>query len=171
MRSPGPLQSRSVQEVYFKKSDWKSDEQISVGTCVTFTMTGSKSRNKANDIRPITCSQEIYTLGKLHVGKYASIIGTTRRDSVRYYFQKTIHNLFFSTEDGKGIILQNLLSDLHSQKDVAYAADLDRSYIASIENGARNVSSVNIEKIAKALQVPVTDIIENAAATADNAKK
>lgn len=42
-----------------------------------------------------------------------------------------------------------------SQKDVAYAADLDRSYIASIENGARNVSSVNIEKIAKALQVSV----------------
>ena len=42
-----------------------------------------------------------------------------------------------------------------SQKDVAYAADLDRSYIASIENGARNVSCVNIEKIAKALQVSV----------------
>ena len=42
-----------------------------------------------------------------------------------------------------------------SQKDVAYAADLDRSYIASIENGARNVSSVNIEKIAKALRVSI----------------
>ena len=42
-----------------------------------------------------------------------------------------------------------------SQKDVAYAADLDRSYIASVENGARNVSIVNIEKIAKALNVSV----------------
>ena len=42
-----------------------------------------------------------------------------------------------------------------SQKDVAYAADLDRSYIASIENGTRNVSIINIEKIAKALQVTV----------------
>lgn len=40
-----------------------------------------------------------------------------------------------------------------SQKDLAYAADLDRSYIASIENGMRNVSIVNIEKIAKALNV------------------
>lgn len=40
-----------------------------------------------------------------------------------------------------------------SQKDVAYAADLDRSYIASIENGARNVSCINIEKIAKALKI------------------
>ena len=37
-----------------------------------------------------------------------------------------------------------------AQKDLAYAADLDRSYIASIENGQRNVSIVNIEKIAKA---------------------
>jgi transcriptional regulator with XRE-family HTH domain len=42
-----------------------------------------------------------------------------------------------------------------SQKDVAYAADLDRSYIASVESGARNISSVNIEKIAKALQISV----------------
>ncbi|MBX2974403.1 MAG: helix-turn-helix domain-containing protein, partial [Flavobacteriales bacterium] len=40
-----------------------------------------------------------------------------------------------------------------SQKDLAYEADLDRSYIASVENGQRNVSIVNIEKIAMALGV------------------
>ena len=40
-----------------------------------------------------------------------------------------------------------------SQKDLSYAADLDRSYIASVENGQRNVSIVNIEKIAIALGV------------------
>ena len=40
-----------------------------------------------------------------------------------------------------------------SQKDIAYAADLDRSYIASVENGKRNISIVNIEKIAHALKV------------------
>ena len=49
-----------------------------------------------------------------------------------------------------------------SQKDVAYTADLDRSYIAGIENGARNVSSVNIEKIAKALQVSVRTFFSDA---------
>ncbi len=38
-----------------------------------------------------------------------------------------------------------------SQKDLAYASDLDRSYIASVENGQRNISIVNIEKIANAL--------------------
>lgn len=40
-----------------------------------------------------------------------------------------------------------------SQKDLAYTADLDRSYIASVENGQRNISIVNIEKVATALNV------------------
>jgi transcriptional regulator with XRE-family HTH domain len=48
-----------------------------------------------------------------------------------------------------------------SQKDLAYAADLDRSYIASIENGQRNVSIINIEKIAFALNVTLKDFFEN----------
>jgi transcriptional regulator with XRE-family HTH domain len=40
-----------------------------------------------------------------------------------------------------------------SQKDLAYTADLDRSYIAGVEAGSRNVSIVNVEKIANALNV------------------
>lgn len=48
-----------------------------------------------------------------------------------------------------------------SQKDLAYAADLDRSYIASIENGQRNVSIVNVEKIANALGVSLTTFFKN----------
>ncbi len=49
-----------------------------------------------------------------------------------------------------------------SQKDLAYAADLDRSYIASIENGQRNVSIVNIEKIASALNITLKDFFNDA---------
>ncbi len=45
-----------------------------------------------------------------------------------------------------------------SQKDLSYSADLDRSYIASVENGQRNISIVNIEKIAKALGVTLKDL-------------
>lgn len=48
-----------------------------------------------------------------------------------------------------------------SQKDLAYSANLDRSYIASVENGARNISIVNIEKIAKALHVTLTDFFNS----------
>jgi transcriptional regulator with XRE-family HTH domain len=48
-----------------------------------------------------------------------------------------------------------------SQKDLAYTADLDRSYIASIENGQRNVSIVNIEKIANALNVTLREFFND----------
>ena len=48
-----------------------------------------------------------------------------------------------------------------SQKDLSYSADLDRSYIASIENGNRNVSIINIEKIAIALNVGKTGQIDH----------
>jgi len=49
-----------------------------------------------------------------------------------------------------------------SQKDLAYEADLDRSYIASIENGQRNVSIINIEKIATALKVTIKEFFNDA---------
>jgi transcriptional regulator with XRE-family HTH domain len=48
-----------------------------------------------------------------------------------------------------------------SQKDLAYASDLDRSYIASVENGQRNISIVNIEKIAIALGVTLKQFFDN----------
>ena len=48
-----------------------------------------------------------------------------------------------------------------SQKDLAYSADLDRSYIASVENGQRNISIVNIEKVSIALGVSVKDFFNN----------
>ena len=40
-----------------------------------------------------------------------------------------------------------------SQKDLSYAADLDRSYIANIENGQRNVSII----YGKGSSYPVAD--------------
>ena len=48
-----------------------------------------------------------------------------------------------------------------SQKDLAYSSDLDRSYIASVESGQRNVSIVNIEKISKALNVSVKEFFND----------
>lgn len=48
-----------------------------------------------------------------------------------------------------------------SQKDLAYTSDLDRSYIASVESGQRNVSIINIERIASALGVTVKEFFNN----------
>lgn len=39
-----------------------------------------------------------------------------------------------------------------SQEQLALKADIDRTYMASVENGKRNVAIVNIEKIIEALE-------------------
>jgi transcriptional regulator with XRE-family HTH domain len=45
-----------------------------------------------------------------------------------------------------------------SQEALALACDLDRTYIGGIERGERNVSLINIKKIADALGVPVREL-------------
>jgi DNA-binding XRE family transcriptional regulator len=44
-----------------------------------------------------------------------------------------------------------------SQEALALLADLDRTYIPSIEKGERNVSITVIEKLAKALKISIKD--------------
>ena len=45
-----------------------------------------------------------------------------------------------------------------SQEALALACDLDRTYIGGIERGERNVSLINIQRIADALGVPVREL-------------
>lgn len=47
-----------------------------------------------------------------------------------------------------------------SQERLADEARLHRTYISAIERGERNVSLVNIEKIAKALDVPIAALLD-----------
>ena len=42
-----------------------------------------------------------------------------------------------------------------SQEELAAHANLDRTYITSVERGKRNISIVNLEKISIALEVPL----------------
>ncbi len=44
-----------------------------------------------------------------------------------------------------------------SQEELADLAGLDRTYITSVECGKRNISIVNIEKLAKALKVSLSE--------------
>ena len=47
-----------------------------------------------------------------------------------------------------------------SQEELADIAQLDRTYITSVECGRRNISIVNIEKLAKALTVSLSEFFD-----------
>jgi len=46
-----------------------------------------------------------------------------------------------------------------SQEELSYKADLHRTYIGMIERAEKNITLVNIEKIAKALNVEIKDLL------------
>ncbi len=52
-------------------------------------------------------------------------------------------------------IIRNL-----TQEQLAYISQLDRTYINSVENGKRNISIVNLEKIAKGLNIRLREFFD-----------
>jgi len=46
-----------------------------------------------------------------------------------------------------------------SQEELAHKADLHRTYIGMIERAEKNITLVNIEKIANALEVNIKELI------------
>lgn len=61
---------------------------------------------------------------------------------------------------GKRIKLLRLENKL-SQEKLAHLSDLDRTYMYSIEKGERNISIITIEKISKALNIPIHELLKN----------
>lgn len=59
---------------------------------------------------------------------------------------------------GKRIRELRTKSDL-SQEKLAFTCDLDRTYIGSVERGERNVSIINLQKIATALNVELNELL------------
>jgi len=47
-----------------------------------------------------------------------------------------------------------------SQEKLAHLADLDRTYISGVERGIRNISLINIFKIAKALSIAPSELFQ-----------
>lgn len=48
-----------------------------------------------------------------------------------------------------------------SQEELAHRADLHRTYIGMIERAEKNITLINIEKIANALEVTIEQLFEN----------
>ena len=57
-------------------------------------------------------------------------------------------------------IRQIRLKKGYSQESVALASDLDRSYFGGIERGEHNVAVINLQKIAKALDVDIRELFK-----------
>lgn len=55
-------------------------------------------------------------------------------------------------------IKQLRLSKGLSQEKFAISIDMDRTYYASVESGKRNISIVNIEKIANGLDISLAEL-------------
>lgn len=47
-----------------------------------------------------------------------------------------------------------------SQEQLGLIAELDRTYISGIERGMRNVSLINVFRIAHALNVPIAELFQ-----------
>jgi len=47
-----------------------------------------------------------------------------------------------------------------SQEELAELADLDRTYVSSVERGKRNISLRNIIKLSVALRVPAPELLK-----------
>lgn len=48
-----------------------------------------------------------------------------------------------------------------SQEELSFRADLHRTYIGMIERAEKNITLVNIEKIANALEVSINEIFKD----------
>ncbi len=56
------------------------------------------------------------------------------------------------------IIKKKRLDKGYSQEELAEKSDLHRTYIGMIERGEKNITLLNIEKIAKALDIDIKDL-------------
>ena len=60
---------------------------------------------------------------------------------------------------GQRIKEKRLQLDL-SQEKFALSINMDRTYFASVEKGKRNISILNIEKIAKGLNISLSELFQ-----------
>lgn len=107
-----------IREVFFHINDCQGDKTIAVGNAVKFALQRkSNDRLKALNISLLDISSETYNIGRKYFGDYSHVIGTIKCGYVTKDYQKTIHDLFLSTEQGKTIVLRSLIEEMKSDNE------------------------------------------------------
>jgi len=65
----------------------------------------------------------------------------------------------FLKKVGQNIREARMARDM-SQESLALAAGLDRSYVGGVERGERNITIINLKKIADELNVSLSELVE-----------
>lgn len=61
-----------------------------------------------------------------------------------------------------GLRIKELRQNLKlTQEALAFKAEIDKTYVNEVENGKRNVSVINLEKIVSALDISITDFFSS----------
>lgn len=98
----------------------------------------------------------------LQLGCLINYIFTCRQSSI---VQSSTLYEFGEMEDIKiklGLRVKEIrISKGYSQEQLAELADLDRTYIPGIESGKRNVSIVVVEKLARAFDITISDLLKH----------
>lgn len=114
----GTGQKTRIREVFFHINDWQGDKSFSVGDAVKFALQRKNNdRAKALNISLLDVSSETYNIGEKYIGDYSHVIGTVKRDYITKDFQKVIHDLFLSSEEGKAIVLRSLVEEMKANEE------------------------------------------------------
>lgn len=80
---------------------------------------------------------------------------------VDFFNTKEDNSVSMEITKAVGSTIRNLRTEQSlSQEELADLTNLHRTYISSVERGKRNISIKNLEKIAKALKVKISNILE-----------
>lgn len=60
---------------------------------------------------------------------------------------------------GRAIRVRRLELDI-SQEHLAEIADMHRTYVADVERGSRNIGFINLVRLAEALELPLSDLLQ-----------
>ncbi|MEI7843698.1 MAG: helix-turn-helix transcriptional regulator [Gallionellaceae bacterium] len=85
-----------------------------------------------------------------HKGTYQTMLGSMKKPS-----QSLSAREIFC----KNLRLARRLKEI-SQEELAFRADLSRTYVSEVESGSRNISIDNMGLLAQALDVPLRDLVD-----------